>query len=107
MTNAELGDDTILKISESISKSKAKTVKFIRNKLSDEIIPKILPNLSNVIILNLSQNYLTEKTLDTLLVHIAYLPKLRSVILSQNKIKERSVKDKLKLFANKNIVVSL
>lgn len=67
LTNAELGDDVILRFSEQVDNSKVKIVKFIRNKLSDEIIPRILPYLSSVITLNLAQNYLTERTLDYIL----------------------------------------
>ena len=63
-----------------------KTVKFIRNKLSDDAIAKMIIAFGGVITLNLSQNYLTEQTL----VHLANarnaMPSLKTVILSQNKI---------------------
>ena len=58
-TNAELGEANVLLISELLRGTKAKTVKFIRNKLEDEVIQKILPYMGNVITLNLSQNFLT------------------------------------------------
>jgi len=59
LTNAELGDSAIIIISEFLNGSKARTVKFIRNKLTDDAIVKILPYLRGVITLNLSQNLLT------------------------------------------------
>lgn len=59
LTNAELGDNIILQICEFIPGTKIKTVKFIRNKLTDDILIKILPMLTNVITLNLSQNNFT------------------------------------------------
>lgn len=59
MTGAELGDATIVILSEFINGSKARTVKLIRNKLTDDGIMKILPYLKGVITLNISQNALT------------------------------------------------
>ena len=90
-----MGDSLVVTISELIRGTKIKTVKFIRNKLNDETIGKIIPNLGNVVTLNLSQNLLTEQVLDILLDSKEYLPKLKNIILSQNKIIER--KHKLKL----------
>ena len=90
-----MGDSLIVTISELIRGTKIKTVKFIRNKLNDEAIGKIIPNLGNVVTLNISQNSLTEQVLDILLDSKEHLPKLKNIILSQNKIIER--KHKLKL----------
>lgn len=70
-----------------------RTVKFIRNKLSDDAVAKMIAAFSGVTTLNLSQNYLTEQTL----IHLANsrnsMPALRTVILSQNKIIERKHKE--------------
>ena len=52
-------------------------------------------HFQNVSTINLSQNYLTEKTVDSLIAHRSAMPALRSVVLSQNAIKERQVKGKL------------
>jgi hypothetical protein len=64
LTNGELGDGTVIQICEFIKFSKARTVKLIRNKLSDNGIVKALPSLANASTLNLSQNNLTEAVLD-------------------------------------------
>lgn len=76
-----------------------KTLKLIRNKLTDEGISKIIPFLGQVTTLNLSQNLLTENVLDILYENKKFLGSLRAIILSQNKIIERKHKikiDKLK-----------
>jgi hypothetical protein len=59
LTNCELGDAIILQICEFLRGSKVRTVKFIRNKLSDDVIPKMMNALSYIATLNLSQNLLT------------------------------------------------
>ena len=63
-------------------------VKLGRNKLSDEGFSKILPLLGDIIMLNISKNELTEKTLDTILANrkIGELRSLKSVMIGQNKI---------------------
>lgn len=58
-TNAELGDATMIQVCEFLRGSKARTVKLISNKLSDDAITKIVPYMDGVITLNLSQNFLT------------------------------------------------
>ncbi len=64
LTNAELGDTVISQICSYLSGTKVKTVKLIRNKLTDDGLAKILPYIDNVMTLNLSQNMFTEKVLD-------------------------------------------
>ena len=60
LTNAELGDTTVLHILELMrDNTRVKTLKLIRNKLSDEGIMKMIPYFSNLLSLNLSQNQLT------------------------------------------------
>lgn len=84
-----------------------KTVKLIRNKLTDDTVLKIIPYLKGVITLNLSQNQLTDRVVDILIDNRGALESIKSVILSQNKINERKVKpkiDKLKLL---DVVVSI
>ena len=70
-------------------------MKFIRNKLTDEGVAKILPNLGNATSINLSQNALTENVLDILCENAHFLPHLKTVILSQNKIIERKHRSKI------------
>ena len=84
-----------------------KTVKLIRNKLTDDTVLKIIPYLKGIITLNLSQNQLTDRVVDILIENRGTLESIKSVILSQNKINERKVKpkiDKLKLL---DVVVSI
>lgn len=107
LTNAELGDASIIIISEFFNGSKARTVKLIRNKLTDDAIAKILPYLRGVITLNLSQNLLTERVLDILIEGRNYLGSMRSVILSQNKIMERKAKSKLEKLKELDLIISI
>lgn len=86
-TNAELGDQVMIQIIECMKGRKVKTLKLIRNKLTDEGMDKMLPYFSNVITLNLSQNLLTDRFIDRLLAFLPKMPNLKSLILSQNKIK--------------------
>lgn len=76
---------TIL-ISQLVRGTKVRNIKFIRNKLNDESINKIIPFLGNIITLNLSQNLLTEQVLDIIADSRQQIPKLKNIILSQNKI---------------------
>lgn len=87
MTNAELGDSILLQICDFVKYSKARTIKFIRNKLTDGGVLKMLPSLGNAQILNLSQNNLTENVLDIIIANrYGCLSGLKNIILSQNKI---------------------
>lgn len=95
LTNAQLGDQTIVQICEYLNNSKTKTVKLIRNKITDNCLSKILSNMRGVITLNLSQNLFTDKALDILFESKEYLSSMKSIILSQNKINERKCKPKV------------
>ena len=95
MTNAELGDEVILKICELLTGSKVKSVKLIRNKLTDEGLTKMLPFMGDLVTINLSQNFLTEKILDILIKNRPLLPKVKNIVLSMNKIVERKDKKKI------------
>jgi hypothetical protein len=92
LTNTELGDAIILQICEFLRGTKVKTVKFIRCKITDECIPKMSAALGNVITLYLSQNQLTEASMEHIIKYRENMPHLRSLILSQNKIIERKHK---------------
>jgi hypothetical protein len=85
-TNAELGDNAILQICDFLRGSKVRSVKFIRNKVSDEAIPKMMLAMGCVVTLNLSQNMLTEAAINHLITLRSHMPNMKSVILSQNKI---------------------
>ena len=107
-TNAEVGDQTMNQICEFVKFSKARTIKFIRNKLTDNGIEKIIPSLANAQILNLSQNNLTEAVIDIIIKHrYGYLSGLKNLILSQNKIIERKHKAKIDQLRAMNILVSV
>lgn len=76
-----------------------RSVKFIRNKVTDESLKKMLMAMGCVVTLNLSQNLLTEHAIEHLIASRSYMPNMKSVILSQNKIIERKHKvliDKLR-----------
>lgn len=87
--------------------SKARTVKLIRNKLTDDAIFKILPYMKGVLTLNISQNLLTERVLDILIEGRAYLESMRSIILSQNKIMERKAKPKLDKLKSMDLTITI
>ena len=84
-----------------------RVVKFIRNKLTDEAMPKMLYALGNIITLYLSQNLLTEQSIEHLIAGRSCLPNLKSVILSQNKIIERKHKAAIERLRKLDIVVSV
>lgn len=66
--------------------TKSRTLKLIRNKITDDGLLKLLPLVKGTITLNLSQNVLTDNCLNALSDMRGILPNLKSVILSQNKI---------------------
>jgi len=70
-------------------------LKLIRNKITDEIITDLITAVknSNIYSLNLSQNNLTERTLDIL--ETIELGNLKSITLSLNKIVLRKVRDRI------------
>jgi hypothetical protein len=78
-----------------LSGSKVKTVKLIRNKITDEGLSKMLPFMQDLVALNLSQNLLTEKILDILVQNRQMIPKVKNIVLSLNKIVERKDKKKI------------
>jgi hypothetical protein len=84
-----------------------KTLKLIRNKLTDDGIEKMLPYLKGVQTLNLSQNMLTERVLDILIKGKAQLSEMRSVVLSQNKMTERKAKPKLDKLKSLDYLITL
>lgn len=51
----------MIQIVECIRSKKVKTLKLIRNKLTDEGLDKMFPYFGGIITLNLSQNLLTER----------------------------------------------
>lgn len=68
---------------------------------------KILPYLTNIITLNLSQNLLTERVLDIFVENRDMLPKVKNIILSLNKIIERKHKNKIDELRKLDITVSV
>ena len=63
--------------------------------------------MGNVITLNLSQNFLTDQVLDIIVDYREQLPKLKNVILSQNKIIERKHKGKIEKLRKLDLTVSV
>ena len=71
---------------------RAKTLKLIRNKLTDEGVTKMMPYFGNLLSINLSQNQLTENVLNLFIENKNNMPLLKSLVLSQTKIVERKSK---------------
>jgi hypothetical protein len=108
LTNAELGDNAILQILDLMKdNTRVKTLKLIRNKLTDEGIAKMIPYIANVLSLNLSQNQLTENTIGILIDHKLSLPHLKTVVLSQTKIVERKSKGSIERLKKMDVAVSV
>ena len=63
--------------------------------------------MGNVCTLNLSQNGLTDHTLDLFLANMGQLQNLKNLILSQNKIMERKSKIKLDKLRKFELTVSV
>lgn len=106
-TGAELGNDAVLQILEAIRGKKIKCLKFIRNKLTDDILDHFWPFVSNVCTLNLSQNFFTDRAIESFIGNMSKVPQLKNLVLSQNKINARNTKarvDELKRF---DITISL
>lgn len=107
-TNAELGDTIVIQLTEYIKNSgKLKTIKLIRNKLTDECLTPLLQACldSRVSSLNLSQNSLTDKALDIL--QKTDLKDLKNLTLSQNKLNLRNSKIKIAEFKKKGLTISI
>lgn len=77
------------------------------NLLTSQGFEKILPLLSNCNLINLSNNKISESTLDLLLTKKDKVPQLKMVNLSNNKLNERKIKEKISEFKKMNIVVTL
>lgn len=107
LTNAELGDSVVVQICQFLRGTKVRSVKFIRNKLSDEVIPRMMFALGSIITMNLSQNNLTEHALDYLIAKRNLMPNMKSIILSQNRIIERKHKNHIDRLRKLDLTVSV
>lgn len=83
-----------------------KTLKLIRNRLTDDIVERIIPFIGNVVTVNLAQNYLTERSLDAVIGGVGQLPMMRGLVMSQNRIREKTCKHKLEELKKNNINVT-
>lgn len=108
LTNAELGDAIIISLCDYIrNTSKLRTLKLIRNKLTDEAFAHILEacSESKVTSLNLGQNLLTDKALEV--ASKCELKDLRNITLSQNRLNQRNSKNKVAEFKKAGVTISL
>jgi hypothetical protein len=87
--------------------AKPRTLKLIRNKITDEGFAKLIPLLAGISTLNLSQNALTEQSLTCLGNLRPSLPQLRAVILSQNKIVERKSRAMIDKLRKMDLTISI
>jgi hypothetical protein len=76
-------------------KQKVRTVKLIKCKLTDTLMDQFWRYFNQISTLNVAQNHLSEKSIESLISNKAKMPNLRSVVLSQNLIKERTIKNRL------------
>lgn len=107
-TNAELGDAVLTQLTDYIKNShKLRTIKLIRNKLTDECIIPLLDACreGKILSLNLGQNAFTDKVFDVL--EKVELKDLRNLTLSQNKINQRSSKARIAEFKRKGLTISI
>ena len=86
---------------------KLRTIKLIKCRLTDATIEQLWRYFKQTTTLNLSQNHLSDKTIDSLLVAKPLMVNLRSVVLSQNLIKERVVRQRLEELGKLGLSVTL
>ena len=67
----------------------------------------MLHSMGCVVTLNLSQNLLTEHTIDYLIANRNYMPNMKNIILSQNKIIERKHKILIDKLRKLDLIVSV
>lgn len=87
------------------SSKNLRVLKLIRNRLTDEAVERLVVNFPKVMVLNLSQNNLTEKTFEILTNEMHNMTNLKTIVLTQNKIKEKGAKGKLEELRRNNINV--
>lgn len=108
LTHCGLDESTILALVELIRNNRSiKVLKLIRNRLTDEFVVAALPFLGNAMVLNLSQNHLTDRSLEVLASGISQLPSLRTVILTQNRVRERNWKQRIEELRRLNVSIVL
>ena len=108
LSGCGLNDTEVLYFVEKASKiRKIKHLKLSSNLLTSQGFEKILPFLPFCNLINLSNNKLSESTLDCLLRKKDKVPQLKMVNLSNNKLNERIIKEKIAEFKKMNVVVTL
>ncbi|CAD8143264.1 unnamed protein product [Paramecium octaurelia] len=108
-----LEKDMLVVLGNEIKHWKVKSVKIMKSKLLDDQLLQLFKALSqndNIQSVNLSQNSLTDKSIDTLfqlyqngLIGIH----LKNIIVSQNKINARNVKQKIADFKKLGLIITL
>ena len=95
-TNADLGDVGMMPIFDLLRGTvRVKTLKLIRNKLTDECLSKLLECCleCKITTINMSQNSLTDHALEIL--ENAEYRELRSITLNQNRINQRNARPRI------------
>ena len=82
-----------------------KTIKLMKNRLTDAVMKPLINACWNVTTINLGQNSITDKALNIL--SEIDLKGVTSLVLSQNKLKERLYKEKLNEFKKLGLHISL
>lgn len=96
-----------MQVLEQVRGKKVKSLKLIRCKLTDYVVDEMWNYLGNVQVLNLSQNYFTDKVLESFISNMSKVPHLKNLILSQNKINARNVKMRVEELKRFEVTVSL
>ena len=63
--------------------------------------------LSNISVLNLSQNYFTDRAIESFVGNMSKVPQLKNLVLSQNKINARNTKSRVEELRRFDITISL
>jgi hypothetical protein len=84
-----------MQILDLISGKKIKSLKLIRNKLTDDILDNLWPHLTNISVLNLSQNLFTDRVIESFISNMSKVPNLKNLVLSLNKINARNTKSRI------------
>lgn len=96
LTNGELGNEMTLQMLDLLKTNlKVRIIKLAKNKINDDILPLLWKNLTRIQTLNLSNNSLSEKILDSFMGNLALVPALKNIVLTQNKMVPRALKSKV------------
>lgn len=88
---------------------KVRTVRLMKNLLSDDCLPGLIECLGSIEIINLAQNQFTAKILDYLSIFCREkkIEKIKNIQLGHNNINARKYKEKIEELKLQGIFISL